>query len=265
MTRVAELMTSPVVSCPSGATLGDVAALLAERRIHGVVVLDESGGPAGVVADTDLLAGEWLADDTESLATMRAMTAGELMTAPAVTIDAEADVADAVTRLRDERLARLVATRDGLPVGVLATSDLVRQLAHGRLGRASVADVMSYGVVVCREDMTAVQAARTMTERRSRSLVVVAPDGRPLGVVTGIDLIALAGAPGAERRVAELMHAPLTIEPGATLREAADRMLHHEVHRLIVVDPAAPDSVPLGAISTTDIVAEMAQLDSVWR
>jgi CBS domain-containing protein len=265
MTRVAELMTTPVVSCPSSTTLGDVAVLLAERRIHGVVVLDESGRPAGLVTDTDLLAGEWLADDAKGLETMRAMTAGELMTAPAVTIDADADVADAVARLRAERLARLVATRDGLPVGVLATSDLVRQLAHGRLGRASVADVMSYGVVVCREDTTAVQAARTMTERRTRSLVVVAPDGRPLGVVTGIDLIGLAGADAGERRVSELMHAPLTIESGATLREAADRMLHDEVHRLIVVDPAAPDSVPLGAISTTDIVAEMAQPGSVWR
>jgi CBS domain-containing protein len=124
---------------------------------------------------------------------------------------------------------------------------------------------MSYGVVVCREDTAAVQAARTMTERRTRSLVVVAPDGRPLGVVTGIDLIGLAGADAGERRVSELMHAPLTIESGATLREAADRMLHDEVHRLIVVDPAAPDSVPLGAISTTDIVAEMAQPGSVWR
>jgi CBS domain-containing protein len=265
MTRVAELMTTPVVSCPSSTTLGDVAVLLAERRIHGVVVLDESGRPAGLVTDTDLLAGEWLADDAKGLETMRAMTAGELMTAPAVTIDADADVADAVARLRAERLARLVATRDGLPVGVLATSDLVRQLAHGRLGRASVADVMSYGVVVCREDTTAVQAARTMTERRTRSLVVVAPDGRPLGVVTGIDLIGLAGADAGERRVSKLMHAPLTIESGATLREAADRMLHDEVHRLIVVDPAAPDSVPLGAISTTDIVAEMAQPGSVWR
>jgi CBS domain-containing protein len=265
MTRVAELMSSPVVSCGGGTSLGEVAALLAEQRIHGVVVLDETGHMAGVVADTDLLAGEWLATDDESLVTMRSMTACELMTAPLVTIDADADAGDAAALLRDERLARLVATRDDVPVGVLATSDLMRELARGRLGRGTVADVMSHGIVVCRDDATARQAARAMTDRRSRSLVVVAADGRPLGVVTGTDLLALGRGEVDARRVAELMHAPVTIEPGATLREAADRMLQHEIHRLVVVDPAAPQSVPLGIVSTADLVAEMAQPGSVWR
>jgi CBS domain-containing protein len=265
MTRVAELMSSPVVSCPSRATLGEVAALLVERRVHGVVVLDESGQAAGVVADNDLLAGEWVADDPESLETMRTMTAGELMSAPVVAIDVDADVAEASARIRDEQLAHLVVTRDGLPVGVLATSDLVRRLSHEPLDRATVADVMSYGVVACREDTTVAQAARAMTQRRARSLVVIGQDGHPLGIVTGADLIALADGSAAERPVAELMHAPLTIEPGATLREAADRMIQQEVHKLLVVDPAAPEAMPLGTISTADIVDEMAHPGSAWR
>jgi len=42
-------------------------------------------------------------------------------------------------------------------------------------------------------------------------------------------------------------------------------MLEHEIHRLVVVDPAAPDAVPLGVVATTDIVAEMAEPGSVWR
>ena len=41
MTRVAELMSSPVITCAGDATLGEVAALLLEHRIHGVVVPDE--------------------------------------------------------------------------------------------------------------------------------------------------------------------------------------------------------------------------------
>jgi CBS domain-containing protein len=265
MTRVSELMSSPVVSCRSEASLGEVAALLAERRIHGILVLDEAGRMAGVVADTDLLAGEWLATDDESLETMRSMTAGELMTVPPVTIGAGAAMADAAARLRDERLARLVVTSEDLPVGMLATSDLVRELAQGSLGRGTVADVMSHGIVVCREDATARQAARAMTERHSRSLVVVAADGRPLGVITGTDLLAIGRGEADAHSVAELMHAPVTVEPGATLREAADRMLEHEIHRLVVVDPATPQSVPLGLVSTADIVAEMAQPGSVWR
>ena len=265
MTRVAELMSSPVVSCAPGTTLGELATLLAERRIHGVVVLDEAGGAAGIVSDTDVLAGEWLATDEETLATMRSMTAGELMTSPPVTIDAGAPLGDAAARLHAQRLARLVVVRDGKPVGVLATSDLVRRLGRGRVGRDTVADVMSHGLVSCREGTTVGQAARVMTERQVRALVVVRADGRPLGVVTGTDLLPLVATDGRDLAVAELMHAPITIGPGASLREAADLMLEHEIHRLVVVDPGDPDAVPLGIVATTDIVAEMAEPGSVWR
>lgn len=265
MTRVSDLMSSPVVSCASGTTLGELARLLAERRIHGVVVLDGAGEAAGVVADTDVLAGEWLATDEETLATMRSMTAGELMTSPPVTIEADAPIAEAAARLHRERLARLVVVRDGRPVGVLATSDLVRDLGRGHIGRGTVADVMSHGLVACRDGATVRQAARVMTERHVRALVVVAADGHPLGVVTGTDLLPLVGADAGERPVAELMHPPITIGPEASLRDAADLLLEHEIHRLIVVDPVAPDAVPLGVVATTDIVAEMAEPGSVWR
>jgi CBS domain-containing protein len=264
MTRVSELMSSPVITCAGDATLGDVAALLLAHRIHGVVVPDERGEPAGVVSDSDLLAGEWLAADEESLATMRSVTARELMTAPPVTIAADADAVAAATRLREERLARLVVADGGRAIGVVATSDLVALLARAGAGRGTVADVMSRGIVVCREETTAAQAARAMTERRSRSLVVVSAHGRPLGVVTGADLLPLVGSGSAEVAVAELMNEPLTIAPGATLREAADEMLRRQVHRLVVVDPAEPDAMPLGIVSTADVVAEMAAPGSAW-
>jgi CBS domain-containing protein len=54
------------------------------------------------------------------------------------------------------------------------------------------------------------------------------------------------------------MHPPITIQPTAPLREAADMMLRLRVHRLLVLDPAAPEGIPLGLISTADIVVEMA-------
>jgi CBS domain-containing protein len=269
MTRVSDLMSSPVVSCAADTTLGELATLLGERRIHGVVVLDDAGGAAGVVSDTDVLAGEWLATDGASLATMRSMTAGELMTSPPVTIDADAPLGDAAARLHDERLARLLVVRDGRPVGILATSDLVRELGRGRRDRDTVTDVMSHGLVVCRDTATARQAARLMTDRQTRALVVVGADGRPLGVVTGTDLLPLVGADAdadaGDRTVAELMHAPVTIAPGASLREAADLMLEHGIHRLVVVHPDAPDAVPLGIVATTDVAAEMAAPGSVWH
>lgn len=126
-------------------------------------------------------------------------------------------------------------------------------------------DVMSRGIVVRLEDTPLPAAARAMTERRSRSIVVVDSRGRSLGVVTGFDLLSIMEAGGGTQIVAQIMHRPITIHPTATLREAADAMLQHHVHRLVVVDPAKPDGMPLGLISTSDIVAEMAEPGSVWQ
>jgi CBS domain-containing protein len=50
MTSVADLMSALVVSCSGTTTLGELATLPAEQRIHGVVVLDEAGGAADAAA-----------------------------------------------------------------------------------------------------------------------------------------------------------------------------------------------------------------------
>jgi CBS domain-containing protein len=60
------------------------------------------------------------------------------------------------------------------------------------------------------------------------------------------------------------MHPPITIAPTASLREAADAMVRNEVHRLVVADPDEPHALPLGVISSYDIVAEMAEPGSRW-
>ena len=65
--------------------------------------------------------------------------------------------------------------------------------------------------------------------------------------------------------VAQAMHDALTIFPSASLRQAATTMIEKHHHRLVVVDPKAPDGVPLGVISSFDIVAEMAHAGSVWQ
>ena len=65
--------------------------------------------------------------------------------------------------------------------------------------------------------------------------------------------------------VRDVMHPALTIDINASLREAADMLIQNHYHRLVVVDKENPDSFPLGAISTFDIVAEMARPDSIWQ
>jgi CBS domain-containing protein len=265
MATVRDLMRSGVVTCGPGTLLGEAAALLVEHQIHAIVVLGDDGLPAGVLADSDLLAGEWLAGNEGSLAALRGMTAGELMTPAVETIDAAAPAADAAATLHERRIARLVVVDDDRPVGVLAISDVVRHMGSASAGRRTVADVMSRGFVACRPDAPASAVARAMTERRSRSVVVLDSDGRPLGVVTGHDLLPLAASGSGDVDAAALMNPPVTIGLGADLRQAADALVTAEVHRLVVVDEDEPESTPVGIISTWDILVEMASPESAWR
>ena len=63
---------------------------------------------------------------------------------------------------------------------------------------------------------------------------------------------------------ADVMHPALTIESTASLRQAADKMIEHHHHRLVVVDPTEPEAVPVGVLSSYDIVDALARPGSVW-
>ncbi|MBI3760505.1 MAG: CBS domain-containing protein [Chloroflexi bacterium] len=265
MTRVSDLMRRGLISCDPRARLGDVARLLLTHRVHSLVVAENGGPPLGLISDTDLLTGEWLSGDDKSLATMRGMTARDLMTLPVITIEADAPAGEAVRRMREGDVHRLVVTEYGKAVGVISVSDFVAGLAGGWVGRGNVGDVMSRGLVVCRRDTPLPAVAWAMTERRSRSVVVIGPTGKTLGVVTGVDVMKVWGDGKTNLTAADLMQPPIIIGPEASLREAADLMLKYHIHRLIVVDPSRPNEAPLGLISTSDILAEMAAPESVWQ
>ena len=254
-----------LLTCGPSTTLGEAATLLVEWRVHALVVAATHGPPLGILADFDVLAGEWLARDEASRAVMTHMTAQELMTTPPRMIDANADVREAAELLHRERLARLLVVDAGEAVGVVAISDLVALLAVEEGDGHRVRDAMSRGFVVCAPDTSLPALARAMSERRSRSVVVLGRRGEVLGVVTGTDLLPRVASGDVQTTAGDLLHSPLTIAPDATLREAADALVAAEVHRLVVVDPAQPDALPLGILSTSDVVAYMTRPGSGWR
>lgn len=259
-------MTRDLITCPPDADLAGLASKLAQRRVHAVFVLGEGGRPEGVVTDFDMLTGEWLGADPEGLATMKTMTAGELMTSPVETIDADATAAAAASRMRELHLGRLLVTADqGAAVGVISVSDLVAALGRRPVGRRSVRDVMSCAIVTCPRDTPLTAAARAMTEHRSRSIVVVDEMGRAVGVVTGNDLLSLYDSGEPTATVADLMRQPITCDIDLPLRDAVDVIIRNEVHRVVVTDSSVADAAPVGVLSTSDVIQEMAQEGSVWR
>ena len=259
--RVRELMRPNLITCPAGTSLSDAVALLARYHIHALIVSDSAGLAIGVLSDFDILAGDWLAGGEAR----RRVTVHELMRGPVAAVDVDSLAADAAARMRAENLHRLVVTELERPVGMITVSDLIGGLAPAAEARTTVGQVMSHGLVVCRETTSIAAAARAMRERRSRAVVVINAHGRPLGVVTGFDLLAFIDQGDLHQPVTVVMHPPATIQPDASLRAAVDLMLREHAHRLLVVDPAEPESMPLGLISTSDIVMELAAPGAVWQ
>jgi CBS domain-containing protein len=239
---------------------------MAQRHVHAVFVLGDATRPEGVVSDFDMLAGEWLGVDKEGLSTMKSMTAGELMTSPIETIDADAPLAAAAARLRELHLSRLLVTDEqGAAVGVISVSDLVAPLGRERAGRRTVRHVMSYAIVTCTPETALAPVARAMTERRSRSIVVIDQAGRAVGVITGNDLLTLYESTQPAATAKDLMRRPITCDIDLPLGKAIDIIIRNEVHRVVATDSSTGDAAPAGILSTSDVIREMAQEGSVWQ
>jgi CBS domain-containing protein len=137
--RVDQLMTTDVITVTPDTSLRDVAALLVERGISGVPVV-QGDELVGVVSEADLLIKEagpgvrpsraldWLllSDFSEKVAKFEARTAGEAMTSPAKTIPDYASVATAAARMSEEGVNRLPVVKDSKLVGILTRADVVR-------------------------------------------------------------------------------------------------------------------------------------------
>ena len=256
-----------IITCKPTATLGQVAVLLDQHQVHALFVADRDGRILGVITDLDLMAGEWLSSDSESLTIMRKLTAADLMSHPVDSIEANIPLSVAVDEFIEKRISRLLVTENEKPVGIISLSDFVASIAGEiKSKRDTVGDVMSDAILVCRGKTSVASAARAMTSAGWRSVLVVDVKGKILGVVSGYDLLRFVKEGVGEKLIVrDVMHPALTIDINASLREAADMLIQNHHHRLVVIDKNDPDAFPLGAISTFDIVAEMAMPDSVWQ
>jgi CBS domain-containing protein len=134
--RVGDVMTSSVVTVDRLTPYKEIARLLAEHRISGLPVLKMGRQVVGVVTEADLLAAEVATArrlrslTSRSLLPRRqqhpALTAAELMTAPAITIGSAATVPAAARLMDDRHVRRLpVVDDDGKLVGVVSRRDLL--------------------------------------------------------------------------------------------------------------------------------------------
>jgi len=137
--RVSDVMTTSVVTVDRITPYQDIDRLLTENRISGVPVLKIGREVAGVVTEADLLAAE---DETNRRARMDSsvgrrrllhkqqpyvsLTAGTLMTAPAITIGPDATIPAAARLMNTHHIRRLpVVDEHGKLAGIVSRRDLL--------------------------------------------------------------------------------------------------------------------------------------------
>ena len=142
-TRTGALMVGDVVTARRDTPFKEVVRLLEEHHISGLPVIDEDRKVVGVISETDLV----LRQAPQSRATgvrarcrrllsgraknaaakSRARTAGGAMSAPAVTVHADATVAEAARLMTEHAIERLpVVDEEGTLVGIVTRRDLLQ-------------------------------------------------------------------------------------------------------------------------------------------
>ncbi|HTX27215.1 MAG TPA: CBS domain-containing protein [Streptosporangiaceae bacterium] len=136
---VRDVMTTRVIWVRKGASFREMAATLREHRISAFPVVDDAGKVIGVVSEADLLAKQALDGGEDGMPGMitgllrrreqekaRGVTAGDVMTSPAVTVRPEDTVEHAARLMYTHRVKRLpVVGAGGHLVGVISRADVL--------------------------------------------------------------------------------------------------------------------------------------------
>jgi len=127
---VADLMTLEPVVVQVTAGIEEAEALMHDRAVSGLPVVDELGDLVGVISRTDVVEDGSIPMAMLLRRRLSGLRVGELMTSPAVTVSPTTPLRDAARLMRDSRIHRLVAVDDaGRAVGVLSASDFVELYA----------------------------------------------------------------------------------------------------------------------------------------
>jgi len=134
---VSDVMTSTVVALAGGATFKDIVKTMQQWKVSALPVLDGDKRVIGIVSEADLLPKEEFRDSDpdrftqlrrlSDLAKAGALTAEELMTAPAVTVPVNATLAQAARIMARRRVKRLPVIDDrGTLKGIVSRADLLK-------------------------------------------------------------------------------------------------------------------------------------------
>jgi CBS domain-containing protein len=118
--KVADIMSSPVITVGPDCSVGQLAVLLNKYGISGVPVVDQSGKILGIATEHDVLTH---ADEDKD-------TVGHIMTTHVITTSPDIAAVEAGRLMVANRIRRLPVVHEGRLVGIVTRGDIVRALGE---------------------------------------------------------------------------------------------------------------------------------------
>ena len=128
----------------------------------------------------------------------------------------------------------------------------------------TVNDIMTKNVITVHLDTPTPEIIKKMVAEKISGIAVLDFSGDLVGVISGLDIFKLLKEDSLEKMMAltaENIMTPFTIniDPDTPLTEAARILLENGIHRLIVTSSPSHRK-PIGLVSSTDILRELANL-----
>jgi len=253
--KVAERMSSPVVSIEPDAPVLEAGAIMGAKGIKRLAVVD--GAPlVGLVTQTDITRG------LVSLWPYKEVA--DIMSTEVVTADAAATVAEAAGLMSSRNISCVVVMRQQDAVGIMTEKDVLKRVValHRDPGTTLVAEVMSHPIVALAPTHSILCASRMMDRMRIHRLVVK-ENRQVYGIVSQTDILDAVRAELEQIREAQLR------------REAeATQLAESTVQNLSAMESLvrgasalrAPPGEPSALTSLQDLISESkSNLDRISR
>ena len=128
-----------------------------------------------------------------------------------------------------------------------------------------VKHIMHNGVIGCKSDTPLSEVVRILSDTDIHALVVTGDSGEVAGVVSHMDIIPHHDKDLTQLSARDVMTSKvITVTPESNVTVAIDVMVKNHIHRLVVTEAEGDKLLPVGVLSTTDIVREMRGSKWTW-
>jgi two-component system, sensor histidine kinase and response regulator len=221
--RLDAIMSRPLITAPAELDLESARILVEGHGIRHLIVIDHSGQVCGIVSDTDFRQ-RLGADAFRHLRTLEGIMDRNIPNLPP-----EATLGEALASMVEAAADYLIVTENGHPIGIVTERDIPRLIStHQQPHAATLREVMSAPLRSVRVDSMVTAALEAMDRFRLRHMVVLARDGKTLGVIS-------------QRRLFEQL-AQERLESAIYQAQQERERLRLETHLRLALDGAAAGS-----------------------